>query len=32
MILSKAERVLREIEGGARGRRFLPIVGPASTE
>jgi len=29
MVLSKAEKVLREIEGGARGRRFLPIVGPS---
>ncbi|MBX5328504.1 MAG: O-methyltransferase [Candidatus Bathyarchaeota archaeon] len=28
MILSKAEKVLREIEGVARRRRFLPIVGP----
>ena len=29
MVLSKAEKVLREIEGVARGRRFLPIVGPS---
>jgi predicted O-methyltransferase YrrM len=29
MVLSKAEKVLREIEGAARGRRFLPIVGPS---
>jgi predicted O-methyltransferase YrrM len=28
MVLSKAEKVLREIEEVARGRRFLPIVGP----
>jgi predicted O-methyltransferase YrrM len=28
MVLSKPGRVLREIEGVARGRRFLPIVGP----
>jgi predicted O-methyltransferase YrrM len=27
MVLSKAEKVLREIDGAARGRRFLPIVG-----
>jgi len=29
MVLSKAEKVLREIEGVARGRMFLPIVGPS---
>jgi caffeoyl-CoA O-methyltransferase len=29
MVLSKAEKVLREIEGVARTRRFLPIVGPS---
>lgn len=29
MVLSKAEKILREIEGVARGRRFLPIVGPS---
>ncbi len=29
MVLSKAEKVLREIEDAARERRFLPIVGPA---
>ena len=29
MVLSKAEKVLREIEGASRGRRFLPIVGPS---
>jgi caffeoyl-CoA O-methyltransferase len=29
MVLSKAEKVLREIEGVARGMRFLPIVGPS---
>jgi predicted O-methyltransferase YrrM len=29
MALSKAEKVLREIEDAARGRRFLPIVGPS---
>ena len=29
MVLSKAEQVLREIEGMARGTRFLPIVGPS---
>jgi len=29
MVLSKAERVLREIEGVARRRRFLPIIGPS---
>ena len=29
MVLSKAEEVLREIESLARGRRFLPIVGPS---
>jgi len=29
MVLSKAEKVLGEIEGVARGRRFLPIVGPS---
>jgi predicted O-methyltransferase YrrM len=29
MVLSKAEKVLREIEGVARGRSFLPIVGPS---
>jgi len=28
MVLSKAQKVLREIEGVARERRFLPIVGP----
>jgi len=28
MVLSKAEKVLKEIEGAARGRMFLPIVGP----
>jgi predicted O-methyltransferase YrrM len=27
MVLSKAEKVLSEIEGVAKGRRFLPIVG-----
>jgi len=27
MVLNKAEKVLREIEGVARGRKFLPIVG-----
>ena len=27
MVLSKAEKVLREIEGVARGKSFLPIVG-----
>jgi predicted O-methyltransferase YrrM len=27
MVLSKAEKVLREIEDAAGGRRFLPIVG-----
>ncbi|MEE8632013.1 MAG: O-methyltransferase [Candidatus Bathyarchaeia archaeon] len=29
MVLSKAEKVLRDIEGIARGKRFLPIVGPS---
>jgi len=29
MDLSRAEKVLREIEGVARGKRFLPIVGPS---
>jgi predicted O-methyltransferase YrrM len=29
MVLNKAEKVLREIEDEARGRRFLPIVGPS---
>jgi len=29
MVLTKAERVLREIEGVARRRRFLPIIGPS---
>jgi len=29
MVLSKAEKVLREIEDVARRRRFLPIIGPS---
>jgi caffeoyl-CoA O-methyltransferase len=29
MVLSRADKVLREIEGVAKGRRFLPIVGPS---
>lgn len=28
MALSKAEKILKEIEDEARGKRFLPIVGP----
>jgi len=28
MVLSKAEKVLREIEGVAKRRQFLPIIGP----
>jgi len=29
MVLSKAEKVLREIENAARRREFLPIIGPS---